>query len=110
MMCYRWKSRHRDANSLLAREEWRIVPSSVVPEGAAGAQAQLNGVPETFPVRAGCRAAAHHHGGGVMHIDRVHADRYLAFLGFALSVLFLLAIVAFAFTVNDVPTVETVAK
>jgi len=43
-----------------------------------------------------------------MHIDRVHADRYLAFLGFALSFLFLLAIVAFAF--NDVPPVETVAK
>ena len=45
-----------------------------------------------------------------MHIDRVHADRYLAFLGFALSFLFLLAIVACAFTVNDVPPVETVAK
>ena len=27
-----------------------------------------------------------------MHIHRVHADRYLAFLGFALSFLFLLAI------------------
>jgi hypothetical protein len=43
-----------------------------------------------------------------MHIDRVHADRYLAFLGFALSFLFLLAIVAFAFTVtggiNDAPS------
>ena len=36
-----------------------------------------------------------------MHIDRVHADRYLAFLGFALSFLFLLAIVAFAFTVES---------
>jgi len=34
-----------------------------------------------------------------MHIDRAHADRYLAFLGFTLSFLFLLAIVAFAFTV-----------
>ena len=53
-----------------------------------------------------------------MHIDRVHADRYLAFLGFALSFLFLLAIVAFAFTVTnvmdyampratDLPTFET---
>jgi hypothetical protein len=30
-----------------------------------------------------------------MHIDRAHADRSLAFLGFALSFLFLLAIVAF---------------
>jgi hypothetical protein len=29
-----------------------------------------------------------------MHIDRAHADRYLAFLGFALSFLFLLVIVA----------------
>ena len=36
-----------------------------------------------------------------MHFDRVHADRYLAFLGFALSFLFLLAIVAFAFTVES---------
>jgi hypothetical protein len=36
-----------------------------------------------------------------MHIDRAHADRYLAFLGFALSFLFLLAIVAFAFTVTS---------
>ena len=36
-----------------------------------------------------------------MYIDRVHADRYLAFLGFALSFLFLLAIVAFAFTVES---------
>ena len=45
-----------------------------------------------------------------MRIDRVNADRCLAFLGFALSFLFLLAIVAFAFTVNDVPPVETAAK
>jgi hypothetical protein len=50
-----------------------------------------------------------------MHIDRVHADRYLALLGFALSFLFLLAIVAFAFTVangiNDAPSLaETIAK
>jgi len=36
-----------------------------------------------------------------MYIDRVHADRYLAFLGFALSFLFLLAIVAFAVTVES---------
>jgi hypothetical protein len=50
-----------------------------------------------------------------MHIDRAHADRYLAFLGFALSFLFLLAIVAFALTVergnNDMhPVAENVAK
>ena len=50
-----------------------------------------------------------------MHIDRVHADRFLAFLGFALSFLFLLAIVAFAFTItrdiNDAsPVVQTVPK
>ena len=50
-----------------------------------------------------------------MHIDRALADRYLAFLGFALSFLFLLAIVALAFTVtsgvNDASTIaETVAK
>jgi len=50
-----------------------------------------------------------------MHIDRVHADRYLAFLGFALSFLFLLAIVAFAFThengTNSSQSVsQTVAK
>jgi hypothetical protein len=36
-----------------------------------------------------------------MHIDRAHADRYLAFLAFTLSFLFLLAIVAFAFTVTS---------
>ena len=46
-------------------------------------------------------ACFYHHGGGAMHFDRVHADRYLAFLGFALSFLFLLAIVAFAFTVES---------
>ena len=40
-----------------------------------------------------------------MHIDRAHADRYLAFLGFTLSFLFLLAIVAFAFTVTSDTTV-----
>jgi hypothetical protein len=50
-----------------------------------------------------------------MHIDRVHADRYLAFLGFALSFLFLLAIVAFALTVerdmNDThPVAENLGK
>ena len=33
-----------------------------------------------------------------MPIDRVRVDQYLAFLGFALSFLFLLAIVALAFT------------
>jgi|GEM_PF-3395842 len=33
-----------------------------------------------------------------MHIDRVQANRFLAVLGFALSFLFLLAIVALAFT------------
>ena len=48
-----------------------------------------------------------------MHIDRAHADRYLAFLGIAQSFLYL--IVAFAFTVTSetneapVPTV-TVTK
>jgi hypothetical protein len=31
-----------------------------------------------------------------MQIDRVHADKAFAFLGFALSFLFLLAVVAFA--------------
>jgi len=52
-----------------------------------------------------------------VHIDRVHTDRALAFLGFALSFLFLLAVVALAFTVstsiNNVPPssiAETVAK
>jgi hypothetical protein len=35
-----------------------------------------------------------------MPIDRVRADQYLAFLGFALSFLFLLAVVALAFTVG----------
>jgi len=43
--------------------------------------------------------------GRAMHIDRAHADRYLAFLGFTLSFLFLLAIVAFAFTVTSDTTV-----
>jgi hypothetical protein len=42
-----------------------------------------------------------------MPIDRVRADQYLAFLGFALSFLFLLAVVALALTVgtgiDDVP-------
>ena len=37
-----------------------------------------------------------------MHIDRVHADWYLAFLGFVLSFLFLLAIVAFALTFESI--------
>ena len=36
-----------------------------------------------------------------MQIDRGHVDRYLAFLGVALSFLFLLAIVALAFTVTN---------
>jgi hypothetical protein len=35
-----------------------------------------------------------------MQIDRVQADRAFAFLGFTLSFLFLLAVVAFAFTVG----------
>ena len=55
--------------------------------------------------------------GSAMHIDRAHADRYLAFLGFALSFLFLLAIVAFAFTVTSDttdapvrPVAATIAK
>ena len=42
-----------------------------------------------------------------VQINRVHADRYVAYLGFALSFLFLLAVVALAFNitngVNDVP-------
>jgi hypothetical protein len=50
-----------------------------------------------------------------MHIDRALADRYLAFLGFALSFLFLLAVVAFSFTVNsnlnDAPHIaQTISK
>ena len=52
-----------------------------------------------------------------MPIDRVRADQYLAFRGFALSFLFLLAVVALAFTVangiNDAPPASiatTVAK
>jgi len=36
-----------------------------------------------------------------MQIDRVQADRTFAFLGFALSFLFLLAVAAFAFTVGS---------
>jgi len=36
-----------------------------------------------------------------MQIDRVQADRALALLGFTLSFLFLLAVVAFAFTVGS---------
>ena len=36
-----------------------------------------------------------------MPIDRVRVDQYLAFLGFALSFLFLLAVVALAFTVAN---------
>ena len=50
-----------------------------------------------------------------MHIDRALADRYLAVLGFALSFLFLLAVVAFSFTVNsnlnDAPHIaQTISK
>lgn len=50
-----------------------------------------------------------------MRIDRAHADRYLALLGIALSFLFLLAIVAFAPTVergiNDAhPVAQNVVK
>jgi hypothetical protein len=36
-----------------------------------------------------------------MPIDRLRADQYLAFLGFALSFLFLLAVVALAFTITN---------
>ena len=36
-----------------------------------------------------------------MQIDRVRTDQYVAILGFTLSFLFLLAIVALAFTVAD---------
>jgi hypothetical protein len=69
----------------------------------------------TFPARGGYLAPAHHQGGGTMHIDRALADRYLAFLGFALSFLFLLAVVAFSFTVNsnlnDAPHIaQTISK
>jgi hypothetical protein len=40
-----------------------------------------------------------------MQTDRVQADRAFALLGFTLSFLFLLAVVAFAFTVdNDTKT------
>jgi hypothetical protein len=39
--------------------------------------------------------------GKCMSIDRMRADQYLAFLGFALSFLFLLAVVALAFTVTN---------
>jgi hypothetical protein len=66
--------------------------------GQHGAAAQYGSPGKAAPHSTAAGAADHHHGGGVMHIDRVHADRYLAFLGFALSFLFLLAIVAFAFT------------
>jgi len=36
-----------------------------------------------------------------MQIDRVQADRAFAYLGFTLSFLFLLAVVAFAFAVGS---------
>ena len=48
-----------------------------------------------------------------MPIDRVRADQYLAFLGFAPSFLLLLAVVALAFAANDAPPpsiAATVAK
>jgi hypothetical protein len=48
-----------------------------------------------------------------MSIDRVRVDQFLAFLGFALSFLFLLAIVALALTNGDAPPASiaaTVAK
>ena len=41
-----------------------------------------------------------------MQIDRVHADKAFAFLGFALSFLFLLAVVAFAVTVGTATDVQ----
>ena len=53
---------------------------------------------EHSPAGHGCLCAAGSDGDIAMHFDRVHADRYLAFLGFALSFLVLFAIVAFAFT------------
>jgi hypothetical protein len=100
----------RDVETVLAREEWRIVPCKVAREGAAGARAQLNGVPRNLPrsrwLSCGCsppRRRCHAHRsrpcGPVSRVPRLRA-----------SFLFLLAIVAFAFTVNDVPPVETVAK
>jgi hypothetical protein len=45
-----------------------------------------------------------------MPIDRPRADQYLAFLAFALSFLFLLAVVALAFTVSDAPSPHTTAR
>ena len=45
-----------------------------------------------------------------MLIDRARADHYLAILAFALSLLFLLAVVALAFTVNDAPLPSTAAR
>jgi hypothetical protein len=56
--------------------------------------------------------------GEAMSIDRTRVDQYLAFLGFALSFLFLLGVVALAFTIasgiTDAPplsiTATTVAK
>jgi len=38
-------------------------------------------------------------------LERVHLDRYFAFVGFTLSFLFLLAIVALAFTAHDLDRV-----
>jgi hypothetical protein len=64
------------------------------------------GILKTKPRRPEPRSAAlvvvrHAHGGGVMHIDRAQADRFLALLGFTLSFLFLLAIVALALSVTS---------
>jgi hypothetical protein len=74
----------------------------------------LNGYPGIFPLRAGCLCWTAN-GRAAIHIDRAHADRYLAFVGFALSFRFLLAIVAFALTVergitDAHPVAENVAK
>jgi hypothetical protein len=44
-----------------------------------------------------------------MSIDRVRLDKYLAFLGFALSFVFLLAIVALALTTGDAPPASIAA-
>jgi hypothetical protein len=44
--------------------------------------------------------------GGTMYIDRAQADRAFAYLGFTLSFLFILAVVALAFgtTTNNPPS------
>jgi hypothetical protein len=57
----------------------------------------MNGLPEPWWAALVVVRRSTDTGGGTMHIDRVQADRALGFLGFVLSFLFVLAIVAFAF-------------